>query len=65
MKCSSNSQVLSLAETDKLPTTLEEYHHMFSIAEEERAETSLVEFNINTNGVTPIKQAAQRVPFAA
>ena len=64
VKCS-NSQVLSLAEMDKLLTTLEEYHHIFSIAEGERGETSLVEFDINTNGATPIKQAARRVPFAA
>ena len=54
MKYFSNSQVLSLAETDKLLTTLEEYHHIFSIAEGERGETILVEFNINTNGATPI-----------
>ena len=41
VKCSSNSQELSLAEKDKLLTTLEEYHHIFLIAEEERGETSL------------------------
>ena len=56
MKCSSNFQVLSLAEMDKLLTTLEEYHHIFSIAEGERGETSLVEFNISTNSATPMKQ---------
>ena len=65
VNCSSNSKLLSLAEMDKLLSTLEEYHHIFSIVEGERGETSLVEFNINTGNSTPIKQAARRVPFAA
>jgi len=39
-------QMLSLSEMNRLhASTLEEYHHMFSLMEGERGETNLVEFN--------------------
>ena len=49
----------------QLYDTLEEYHDIFSLDDDEHGETSLVEFNIDTGESRPIKQAARRVPYAA
>ena len=40
-------------------------HEVFSLEDEERGETDLVEFRIDTGDATPKRQAARRIPFAA
>ena len=54
-----------MEERNRLCNVLEQYHGTFSLDEEERGETYLVEFNIDTGESTPINQVARRVPFAA
>ena len=49
----------------QLYDTLEEYHDIFSLDDDERGEASFVEFNIDTGESPPIKQAAHRVPYVA
>ena len=38
---------------------------IFSLCHDERGETGLVEFKIDTGGTSPKKQTARRIPFAA
>ena len=42
-----------------------EYHDVFSLEEDERGETDMIEFEINTGDEPPKKQAARRIPYAA
>ena len=42
-----------------------EYHDVFSLEEDERGETDMIEFEINTGDELPRKQAARRIPYAA
>ena len=44
---------------------LSEYHDVFSLDEDERGETDMIEFEINTGDELPKKQAARRIPYAA
>ena len=60
-----SSQSLSAEEMNKLLTTLEQYHDVFSLEDEDRGETNHVEFTIDTGDSAPIKQAARRVPYSA
>ena len=48
-----------------LEDLLVEYHNIFSLEEDERGETDLIEFEIDTNDETPKKQSVRRTPFAA
>ena len=51
--------------SSQLGYLLAEYHDTFSLSDNERGETDLVEFKINTGDAPPKKQAARRIPFAA
>ena len=44
---------------------LADYHDIFSLNDDERGETDLVEFKIDTGDVSPMKQAARRILFVA
>ena len=48
-----------------LQELLMDYHHLFSVEEEERGETDLVQLSIDTGDALPIKQQARRIPYAA
>ena len=48
-----------------METLLTDYHDVFSLEEDERGETDMVEFEINTGDELPNKQAARRIPYAA
>ena len=61
----STSLSVSAEEMKQLYDILGEFHDIFSLDDDERGETSLVEFNIDTGDSPPIKQAARRVPYAA
>ena len=56
-----------LSEGDHLPLEkiMFEYHDVFSLEEDERGETDMIEFEINTGDELPRKQAARRIPYAA
>jgi len=41
------------------------HHHLFSVEEDERGETDLVQFGIDTGEAPPKKQPARRIPYAA
>ena len=56
---------LSEEESLQLSDVLGEYHDIFSLCDDERGETDLVEFKIDTGDASPKKQAARRIPFAA
>ena len=49
----------------ELQEVLLEYHHLFSVDEEERGETDLIQLSIDTGEASPIKQPARRMPYAA
>ena len=61
----STTSAVSKEEMQQLYDTLEGFHDIFLIDDDERGETNLVEFNIDTGESPPIKQAARRVPYAA
>ena len=42
-----------------------QYHHAFPLEEDERGETDLVQFSIDTGDAHPLRQPPRRVPFAA
>ena len=48
-----------------LKALLSEYHDVFSLEEDERGETDMIEFEINTGDELPRKQVARRLPYAA
>ena len=48
-----------------LEELLAEYHDIFSLEEDERGETDLVTFKIDTGNEIPKRQPVRRVPFAA
>ena len=48
-----------------LKTLLSKYHDVFSLEEDERGETDMIEFEINTGDELPRKQVARRLPYAA
>ena len=56
----------SLSE-DHLPLRelLTEYHSIFSIEDDERGETDMIEFEISTGDGAPKRQPVRRIPFAA
>ena len=56
---------LSEEESLQRSDVLGEYHDIFSLCDDERGETDLVEFKIETGDASPKKQAARRIPFAA
>ena len=60
----SNKQI-SEGESSQLSILLAEYHDIFSLEDDERGETDLVEFKIDTGDACPKRQAVRRVPFAA
>ena len=41
------------------------YHDVFSLSDDEREETDLVEFSTDTGSASPVKQAARRIPLAS
>ena len=45
-----------------LEKLLSEYHDVFSLEEDERGETEMVEFEINTGDELHRKQVARRIP---
>ena len=61
----STTSAVSKEEMQQLYDTLEGFHDIFSIEDDKRGETNLVEFNIDTGESPPIKQAAHIVPYAA
>ena len=48
-----------------LKALLSKYHDVFSLEEDERGETDMIEFEINTENELPRKQVARRLPYAA
>lgn len=59
-----DSSVLPEDDQPKLQSLLERYHRAFSLSEEDRGETDLIELVINTEGAPPRKLPVRRVPFA-
>ena len=49
----------------QLRELLAEYHDIFSLTEDERGKTDLVEFRIDIRDACPQRQAVRSVPFAA
>jgi len=41
------------------------FHDVFSLEEDERGETDIIEFEINTGDKLPRKQTVRRIPYAA
>ena len=60
-----SEECLSQEEASRLSKLLIGSHEVFSLEDEERGETDLVEFRIDTGDATPKRQAARRIPFAA
>ena len=60
-----NSAKLSEKDQQLFEQLLSEYHDVFSLEEDDRGETSMVEFEIDTGAELPRKQAARRIPYAA
>ena len=58
------ASMLTIGDSE-LQEVLLEYHHLFSVDEEERGETDLIQLSINTGEASPIKQSARRMPYAA
>ena len=52
-------------ESSQLSNLLAKYHDIFSLEDDERGETDLVEFKIDTGDACPKRQAVRRIPFAA
>ena len=48
-----------------LSELLQEYHHAFALEADERGETDLVQFSIDTGEASPMRQPSRRSPFAA
>ena len=53
------------SEREKLKQMLKDYHNMFSLEANERGETNLVQFEINTGDSSPMKQPTRYIPHAA
>ena len=53
------------SEKEELYALLSEYHEVFSLEDNERGETDLVQLTIDTGDAPPQRQSARRVPFAA
>ena len=60
----SNRQIAE-GESSQLSNLLAEYHDIFSLKDDERGETDLVEFKIDTGVACPKRQAVRRILFAA
>jgi len=56
---------LDMAQRNELHNLLSEYHQSFSLEEDERGETDIVQLVIDTGDAPPQKQPVRRVPFAA
>ena len=56
--------MLSVGNTE-LQQMLLDHHHLFSIGDDDRGETDLIQLTIDTGNATPIKQPARRIPYAA
>ena len=56
---------LSEEESLQMSELLGNYHDIFSLSDDERGETDLMEFSIDTGSASPKRQAARRIPFAA
>lgn len=53
------------SEKEKLYALLSEYHEVFSLEDNKRGETDLVQLMIDTGDTPPQRQSARHVPFAA
>ena len=58
------ASMLTIGDSE-LQEVLLEYHHLFSVDEEERGETDLIQLSINTGEASPIKQPARRMSYTA
>ena len=56
---------MDTSQRDELHCLLSEYHQTFSLEEDERGETDIVQLVIDTGDAPPQKQPVRRVPFAA
>lgn len=56
---------VSAEDKTKLCELLSEYHDVFSLEEDERGQTDLIEFSIDTGDAHPIRHPLRRTPFAA
>ena len=56
---------LVLNEREKLKVMLMDYHNVFSLGTNERGETDLIQFEINTGDSSPKKQPTRYIPHAA
>ena len=52
-------------ESEQLSRLLAEYHDIFCLNDDERGETDLVEFKIDTGDASPQKQTIRKIPFVA
>lgn len=55
---------LSCSELAALTSALKEYHDVFSLEDEQRGETDVVKFHIDTGEAVPNRQPVRRIPFA-
>ena len=60
----SHDQDLCQDVQEQLVSLLQKYHDCFSLADNERGQTDLVQFEIDTGAATPCKQRARRMPAA-
>ena len=65
MWISEGTNMPNSSERKKLNTLLSEYHEVFSLEDDERGETDLVQLTIDTGDAPPQRQPARRVPIAA
>ena len=56
---------LSEPERSQLLDLLRDNHDIFALEENDRGETDLIQLEVDTGDVTPIKQPMRRMPFAA
>ena len=66
-KLTETVKVKSLCEPERtlLLNLIRDYHDIFALEESDRGETDLIQLEVDTGDVTPIKQPTRRMPFAA
>ena len=62
---SEDQHVLNSSDQKELGTLLSEFHEAFSLDDDERGETDLVQLTIDTGDAPPVRQSARRIPMAA
>ena len=66
-KLTETIEVVNLSEPERtlLLDLLRDYHDIFALEENDRGQTDLIQLEVDTGDVTPIKQPSRRMQFAA